>query len=266
MHWPVEIIKPYILNYRPQDSLLETIYFWFSLFCLLSRTLMVSLSAARVHDEAQKPANIIRAIPIDSYESEVSFNQYLGGISFLSKSSLVFLINQANRFLEQVVNTKVGFTGMRFFYFTRPLILSVVGTIITYELVLIQFQVLTPKTKENLCRFIDVNDWNKPIGEKIKFVLMQLQKKNFCGDFFSKLIFKFMGWRRCPVTISPPFLQKSKIRDSTLWSNAGKTAIIVENVSPSSDHRIFTVFLYAWRHIDHGKYWRCFVFGQSIAQ
>lgn len=84
--------------------------------------------------------------------------QYSGGILFSTRSFLVFLINQANRFLEQVVNTKVGFTGMRFFYFTRPLILSVVGTIITYELVLIQFQVLTPKTKENLCRFIDVND------------------------------------------------------------------------------------------------------------
>ncbi len=59
---------------------------------------------------------------------------------------------QANRFLEQVVNKKVGITGMRFFYFTRPLILSVVGTILTYELVLVQFQVLTPKTKENLCK------------------------------------------------------------------------------------------------------------------
>lgn len=69
-----------------------------------------------------------------------------------------YRLPQANRFLEQVVNSKVGFTGMRFFYFTRPLILSVVGTIITYELVLIQFQVLTPKTKENLCKFIDVSD------------------------------------------------------------------------------------------------------------
>lgn len=65
---------------------------------------------------------------------------------------------QAKRFLEQVVNTKVGFTGMRFFYFTRPLILSVVGTIITYELVLIQFQVLTPKTQENLCKFAQINN------------------------------------------------------------------------------------------------------------
>lgn len=53
---------------------------------------MVSLSAARVHDEAEKPANIIRAIPIDSYDSEVGISQrynskmdfviYLNGVYF----------------------------------------------------------------------------------------------------------------------------------------------------------------------------------------
>lgn len=37
----------------------------------------------------------------------------------------LLFIFQANRLLEQVVNTKVGLTGLRFFYFTRPLILSV---------------------------------------------------------------------------------------------------------------------------------------------
>lgn len=35
------------------------------------RTLLVSLSAARVYDESQRPANIIRAIPNDSYDTEV---------------------------------------------------------------------------------------------------------------------------------------------------------------------------------------------------
>lgn len=33
----------------------------------------------------------------------------------------------------------VALSGMRFFYLTRTLVLSVAGTIITYELVLVQF-------------------------------------------------------------------------------------------------------------------------------
>lgn len=121
----------------------------------------MSLSAARIYDESQQPANVIRDLPSDYYDTEVSSieithvhnNHYFVwfGIHFF----LTFSKFQANRFLEQVVHTKVGFTGLRFFYFTRPLILSVVGTIITYELVLIQFRVITPKTTENMCKFVN---------------------------------------------------------------------------------------------------------------
>lgn len=111
---------------------------------------MVSLSAAQIHDESKKLANIIRGIPYNAFDAEVYTHRF-DSMQFgnFDISSLIFF--KANRFLEQVVNTKVGLTGMRFFYFTRPLILSVIGTIITYELVLVQFQVTTPKTKENMC-------------------------------------------------------------------------------------------------------------------
>lgn len=68
---PLQIKKFNFFHCRPQDTLLETIYFWFSLFCLMGRTLLVSLCAAHVHDEAQKPAIIIRAIPYESYDTEV---------------------------------------------------------------------------------------------------------------------------------------------------------------------------------------------------
>ncbi|XP_031630218.1 gustatory receptor for sugar taste 64f-like [Contarinia nasturtii] len=115
-------------SFQLQETVTEATYFWFLLFYTICRTILVSLSAARINDESQKPAQVVRAIPNDTYDSE------------------------ANRLLEQVVNTKVGLTGMRFFYFTRPLILSVCGTIITYELVLVQFSLITPKTKENLCK------------------------------------------------------------------------------------------------------------------
>lgn len=152
--FPITITE--FFSSRPQDTAFEATYFWFSLFSLLGRTLLIALYAARVHDESQKPANIIRAIPNDAYETEVCIPT-ISLCESLARHKLkicffYFLLMQANRFLEVVVNKKVGITGMRFFYFTRPLILSVVGTILTYELVLVQFQVLTPKTKENMCK------------------------------------------------------------------------------------------------------------------
>lgn len=107
--------------FRPQDTVTEAVYFWVTLSFVIMRTILVSLSAARIHDESRKPARVLRAIPNDGYDSEVS-----GWISpFLRFADWFFLIRQADRFLEHVVNTKVGITGLRFFYFTRPLILSV---------------------------------------------------------------------------------------------------------------------------------------------
>lgn len=41
--------------------------------------------------------------------------------------------------MEEVKNGAVGFTGMKFFLVTRKLMLTVMGTIFTYDLVLSQF-------------------------------------------------------------------------------------------------------------------------------
>lgn len=41
--------------------------------------------------------------------------------------------------MEEVADTLAALTGMRFFYLTRKLLLSVAGVIITYELVILQF-------------------------------------------------------------------------------------------------------------------------------
>lgn len=50
-----------------------------------------------------------------------------------------FILFQTQRFSEEVANDKVALSGMKFFYLTRGLVLSVAGTIVTYELVLLQF-------------------------------------------------------------------------------------------------------------------------------
>lgn len=69
---------------------------------------------------------------------------------FYHFNSSIFL-SQAERFLEEITNSTVGLTGMRFFYLTRSLILSVAGTVVTYEIVLVQFQILTPGSSRHMC-------------------------------------------------------------------------------------------------------------------
>lgn len=96
-------------------SIPHAIYFWFSLIFLISRTIAVSMYSSEIYDESKKPIYVLRAVPNGNWCTEVQ------------------------RFSEHVVNDTIALTGMRFFYLTRKLILSVAGTIITYELVLIQF-------------------------------------------------------------------------------------------------------------------------------
>lgn len=69
--------------------------------------------SSEIYDESKKPIDILRAAP--------------------------HWCTEVRRFSEHVVNDTIALSGMRFFYLTRKLILSVAGTIITYELVLIQF-------------------------------------------------------------------------------------------------------------------------------
>ncbi|XP_055326852.1 gustatory receptor for sugar taste 64f-like [Sitodiplosis mosellana] len=111
---------------RPMRSIPHAIYFWFSLIFLISRTVAVSLYSSQIHDESKKPIIVLRSVPNHSWGIEV------------------------RRFCEQVVNDTVALTGMRFFFLTRKLILTVAGTIITYELVLVQFH--TEDFKPDVCR------------------------------------------------------------------------------------------------------------------
>lgn len=68
---------------------------------LITRTLAVPVYASGVHDESKKSINILRAIPRLSWCKE------------------------ADRFAEDVVNETVALSGMKFFFLTRKLILTV---------------------------------------------------------------------------------------------------------------------------------------------
>ncbi|ALC44534.1 Gr64c, partial [Drosophila busckii] len=100
---------------NPMPSVAHAVYFYFSLSYLIGRTLAVSLYAASVHDESRRSLRFLRLVPKDAWCPE------------------------AKRFAEEISSDLVALSGMKFFYLTRKLVLSVAGTIVTYELVLIQF-------------------------------------------------------------------------------------------------------------------------------
>ncbi|RLZ02213.1 Gustatory receptor 1 [Cephus cinctus] len=102
-------------SFSPTRDTIQTAYFWFSFGFLIVRTAAVSLYAASVHDESLLPAPILYSVPDSSYSIEVV------------------------RFLTQVTTDSISITGMKFFSITRSLVLTIAGTIVTYELVLVQF-------------------------------------------------------------------------------------------------------------------------------
>ncbi|XP_014475213.1 PREDICTED: gustatory receptor for sugar taste 64f-like isoform X2 [Dinoponera quadriceps] len=121
-----------LFSFNPKRGVVRTIYFCFSFGFLLARTTAVSLYAASVHDESLLPAPILYSISSSSYGNEVS------------------------RFLTQVTTDNISLTGMKFFSVTRSLVLTVAGTIVTYELVLVQFnsvQQVDQTNNTNVCEF-----------------------------------------------------------------------------------------------------------------
>ncbi|XP_039965715.1 gustatory receptor 5a for trehalose-like [Bactrocera tryoni] len=92
------------------------IYFYASLSFLLGRTLAVSLYLSEINERSREPLGVIKHVPKEGYCAEV------------------------DRFEHEIAVDNVALTGLQYFNVTRGLILTVAGTIVTYELVLIQFQ------------------------------------------------------------------------------------------------------------------------------
>ncbi|XP_068902815.1 gustatory receptor 5a for trehalose-like [Tenebrio molitor] len=94
---------------------LERLYFYWSFGLLILRTVCLCLFGAKVNDESTKPILILNSVPSNVYNLEIQ------------------------RFIQQIGTSEVAITGKNFFSITRGLILSIAGAIVTYELVLIQF-------------------------------------------------------------------------------------------------------------------------------
>ncbi|KAJ8733780.1 hypothetical protein PYW07_014331 [Mythimna separata] len=90
-------------------------YLMYSTVYLCVRFLNLALVSSGVHSSSLVSLPVLYAVPTTSYCKEVE------------------------RFQNQVNSDTVALSGLHFFYITRDLVLTVAGTIVTYELVLLQF-------------------------------------------------------------------------------------------------------------------------------
>jgi gustatory receptor len=82
---------------------------------LIARTSALFFIASSIHDESRKPLKTLRTIPNEGFFPETQ------------------------RFSQQLQNDCVALSGKKFFFITRGIIISIAGTVLTYELVLLQF-------------------------------------------------------------------------------------------------------------------------------
>lgn len=94
---------------------IEKIYFYYSITFLICRTSALFLLASSIYENSRKPLKIIRSIPNEGWFQEIE------------------------RFSDQIRGETNGLSGMNFFFMTRRVLFGLASTILTYELVLLQF-------------------------------------------------------------------------------------------------------------------------------
>ncbi|XP_021926063.1 gustatory receptor for sugar taste 64f-like isoform X2 [Zootermopsis nevadensis] len=105
---------------------IQIVYFYVSFGYLLLRTIAMALYAASIYDESRVAKEVLYAVPAHSYQVEV------------------------HRFLIQVATDNVALTGLNFFPVTRTVLLTLAGTIVTYEVVLVQFGTTSDSSSSNM--------------------------------------------------------------------------------------------------------------------
>ncbi|PBC26703.1 Putative gustatory receptor 64f [Apis cerana cerana] len=103
------------LSISDENSVLSEAYFFGSFAFLICRTCAVTLLTARIHDQSKQALPYLYNCSTSSYSVEVQRLQY------------------------QLATDDIALTGLRFFSITRNFMLAVAGAIITYEVVLLQF-------------------------------------------------------------------------------------------------------------------------------
>ncbi|XP_053600737.1 gustatory receptor for sugar taste 64e-like [Plodia interpunctella] len=111
----------YLVNYsdciQEQSGLLQTRFYKpFAAVFTFIKMISVSILCARLYTSSRRPLSCLHTVPKAAYN------------------------NDAHRFMEQVYHSKIALSGFEFFYITKEMMITVLGILVTYELVLIQLK------------------------------------------------------------------------------------------------------------------------------
>ncbi|KAF7995219.1 hypothetical protein HCN44_004691 [Aphidius gifuensis] len=110
------ICKQFFSGFLLQGNItLGDVYFFGSFCFILGRTIAVTISAAQINTHSKELLSVLFYCPVSTLNVEPQWLQ------------------------NQLAIDEVALTGMKFFSVTRKFMLSVVGTIVTYEVILLQF-------------------------------------------------------------------------------------------------------------------------------
>lgn len=91
-------------------------YFWYSLIFLAARSAATIMIASAVQLEARRSLEIFRSIPSEGWNDELQ------------------------RFFSQIKTQTTALSGLELFSVTRKLLLTMIGYLLVFEIVLLQFR------------------------------------------------------------------------------------------------------------------------------
>jgi gustatory receptor len=113
---------------------ISKIYFWFSFLFLVARTSVTILFEAQVYESARRPYKVLRTVSAELWCEELQ------------------------RFFDQIKLETNALSGKNFFFIQRRLLFSMACALLTYELVLLQFDDGDPNVQDKIdCHFFAFN-------------------------------------------------------------------------------------------------------------
>ncbi|XP_068902813.1 gustatory receptor for sugar taste 64f-like [Tenebrio molitor] len=125
---------------RQLKSTLRKVYYFISFGFLITRLVSVSFYGSWINEESKKILPLLFSVPSSVYNAEVE------------------------RFIDQVIKSNLIITGKNFFKITKGLILQIAGAIVTYELVLMQFNAQLLQSNEDFKDNICKPQWNSTVN------------------------------------------------------------------------------------------------------
>lgn len=101
--------------YSSLPFFMNKLYFYYSMIFIASRASATVLIASRIQSSSKYPLEVFRTLPTEGWNEELQ------------------------RFLEQIKNQESALSAMGFFLVNKKLLFAASGALITYELVLLQF-------------------------------------------------------------------------------------------------------------------------------